>query len=126
MSESALKSKVYNLLEELKSSSNEGEYIALEVYDENSKLFEEKKIKSLLSLLKSFCLDRMSESSMRFYIWYDALVGQLRVGVMRSIQEKPPFKCKINTNATLEDVFIDIHSEVSSLYKTGILDVCIL
>jgi hypothetical protein len=76
---------------------------------------------ALVYLKKIFKNKKKDVSRAKFYSWYDAQSGQLRVSAIADDLCRLPFKCRYSITSDHLDVVEDVFSEISSLYKTGLL-----
>ena len=111
------------LLNAICNSNGDVEYVALNVFD-GEELIGLEEVRSLLCLLRNSCSKKIKKNGGRFYIWYDAMVGQIRVGYMFDVLKSLPFKCNLNIVDSIDNIVNDVFSEVSSFYRRGSLDVC--
>ncbi len=98
--------------------------IYFSVFDHEGKHCEKEIILDAVNEIVSTYRESRALKGAIFYMWFDALAGQLRSSVING-KFHPPFGCEINVVDDVDFIVEDIFSEVSSLSHRGRLDVYI-
>lgn len=65
---------------------------------------------------------KKSGEAMVFYAWFDHQAGQIRISAVRSVHNKLPFGCHLNST-DLSQVVNELFNDDSSLYTKGVLNI---